>query len=261
MDRLKRRFPSLRAVSVVPSDRDKSGLAFELIFDGKAVSSNEAEERAPEKLFGVPTVTSVETSERVPHSLKGGSEIWVDGERGTAAGVFYEGVDSPGVLTAEHVGPGTTIRYDGNDVGDRVAKDEATDTALFKLRDNVDFDIREMMSPLSAVNSHWTFSGITEEVSDGSLPVELYGAPSGHVQNSAVDTRRDAWYRPDVDWDYEVHMDSFYTQKGDSGAPWVEGNSLVAQHVGAYTVTGTSDYGVGTAAYETFTAVGATLYG
>lgn len=260
MEQLVRRYPDLRAVSVVSSDRDRSGLAFEMIFDGNEVTADEAADRTPSKLFGVPTVTTVEEANQVPESLQGGSDISVGNQVGTSTGVYYNSDGDPVVLTADHVGSGqSTISHGSQTVGDLDQVDDETDTASYVLRDDVDNDPLGMKNPLSDVDEAWTFSGISEEVSSGSLSVELYGRNSGHVEDDAVDTRRNRWYRPDVNWDYEVHMDTHSTAGGDSGAPWVHDDALVAQHVGAYEPPVLSDYSVGTAATETLNAVDVSL--
>lgn len=255
MDKLARRYPGLQSVSVVSSDRDRSGLAFEMIFDGNEVSTAEAEEHTPPKLKGVPTVTTVEVTENVPESLEGGSTI--DYQSGTATGVFYNSNNEAMLLTAEHVA-GSTVSYNGQTVGDLHQADETTDTASYILRDGVNYDALGMKSPLTDVTEFWTFSGITDRMSMDPVPVELYGRSSDHVEDRVINTIRSRWYN-DISWDYVVEMDNYYTDEGDSGGPWVHDGALVAQHVGARDPLGGSKFSAGTAAVECLSAVGVYL--
>lgn len=265
LDKLAERYSSLSAVGLTNRSDDEDDLAFEFVFDGDEVGADEAAEIAPQKHRGVPVVFGVETVERTPEHLRGGSDISVGFSGGTATGVFSNSNSEEVVLTNEHVGNGgSTISYNGTVVGNLDKIDDDTDTSSYVLRDNVDADARRMMDPLDDVATSWTYAGLSDHVSsEGSLEVELYGRTSGHVEDKVVDTRRSRWWNS-INWDYEIHMDTHSTAAGDSGAPWVAGNQLVAQHVGMYEESrlfrSDKKYSVGTAAMESVRAVDATLW-
>lgn len=234
--------PIIESIEISQRSNDSSDLAIQFnLSDDDA----RAKSRLPNRIEDVPVVYGqsdvketgghwCSDNDGTERPIEGTVQIGDGNGVGTVTMVGYAGVkdDRHTVMTAHHVMENASTMYqNGDPIADHHYSNQARDVTSYTIKSGISNDIMGIHNSsaigVSELNGVWTFDGLTDAVSGGTVPCTLSGNQC-KIENECNATKRSG-----DRVEYEAAMKYERAIGGDSGAPWVDDDGyLLAMHSG-----------------------------